>query len=600
MPVFIESAKILIVFSTISKSHVMPLEVVAKLLAERNHEVTFFTPFPSGKAIKNLREVQIPFDEKDKEFLNQIAKNPEDSSMFTMMKEMPKLITKTGNTTLQLPEMRRIMKEEKFDLLINGYFMTEFILGLGDHFKVPTIVFSPAGALGNIHRMLGNPLSPSGAPHVLAQSVEFNFVGRIKNFFMNIIDVLVMRQIANYIGKEVYNYNFPPDQYRSYEESLRNVSLVLLNTHFSSARPRPYLPNMIEVGGLQVKPNPSPLPNDLKTFLDEAEDGAILFSLGSNAKSTFLPENTIKTLLKAFSQIKQRVVMKWESDTLKGKPENVFISKWLPQDDVLAHKNIKLFISHCGFGGLIEAKYHGVPILGIPLFADQPANADMIEKEGWGKQISINTITADELRDTINEMITNPKYANVVKQLSLLAKDRPMNAQETAIYWIEYVIRHHGAPHLHYPSADLNFFQDNSLDVIAFLVFTVYVIFKILAFICKKIFCGTFCYLYIIPGEIGKSKDHPGHCYSREHSVLLKVGETTHTNQCEEISCYDDYSMRIAGCGTFSIQDPKCKKFIRDLSKPYPTCCTSFICVEPVDVFETSNHLDQVDRNSLE
>jgi glucuronosyltransferase len=76
-----------------------------------------------------------------------------------------------------------------------------------------------------------------------------------------------------------------------------------------------------------------------------------------------------------------------------------------------------------------------------------------------------------------------------VKTLSLLAKDRPLNAQDTAIYWIEYVIRHHGAPHLHYPSADLNFFQDNSLDVIAVLLLAVYVFCKTISFACKKVCC---------------------------------------------------------------------------------------------------------------
>lgn len=54
---------------------------------------------------------------------------------------------------------------------------------------------------------------------------------------------------------------------------------------------------------------------------------------------------------------------------------------------------------------------------------------------------------------------------------------------DTAIYWIEYVIRHRGAPHLRYPAADLNFFQYYSLDVFAFLIFTPYYLFKILAFL---------------------------------------------------------------------------------------------------------------------
>lgn len=287
-----------------------------------------------------------------------------------------------------------------------------------------------------------------------------------------------------------HSYNFPPDRYRSYEESLKNVSLLLLNTHFSSTRPRAYLPNVIEVGGLQVKPTPSPLPGDLKKFLDEAENGAILFSLGSNVKSNFLPKETLSTILKVFSKIKQRIVMKWELDELEGKPENVFISKWLPQDDVLAHKNLKAFISHCGYGGLIEAKYHGVPIIGVPIFGDQPTNADVIVKEGWGIRIDLLEITEEKFLKGIEEVLNNSAYSEVVKNLSILAKDRPMNARETAVYWIEYIIRHRGAPHMHYPAADLNFFQDNSYDLIAFLVVLLYVIYRVL-----KLIIGRLCRL---------------------------------------------------------------------------------------------------------
>lgn len=94
---------------------------------------------------------------------------------------------------------------------------------------------------------------------------------------------------------------------------------------------------------------------------------------------------------------------------MDGKPENVFISKWLPQDDVLAHPNTKLFISHCGLGGVVESKYHGVPIVGFPLFGDQPGNAAAIEKEGWAIMVELSTLTEKSLRDAINEVLNNPK-----------------------------------------------------------------------------------------------------------------------------------------------------------------------------------------------
>lgn len=87
-------------------------------------------------------------------------------------------------------------------------------------------------------------------------------------------------------------------------------------------------------------------------------------------------------------------------------------------------------------------------------------------------------------------LIINYRYAKTVKKLSDLARDRPLNAQDTAIYWVEYVLRHHGAPHMHYPGADLNFFQYNSLDVILFLVTVLYVVAKLFKFVIKTVCCG--------------------------------------------------------------------------------------------------------------
>lgn len=101
--------------------------------------------------------------------------------------------------------------------------------------------------------------------------------------------------------------------------------------------------------------------------------------------------------------------MKWESDTLDRKSDNVLIGKWLPQDDILAHKNIKLFISHCGLGSIVEAKYHGVPIVGIAVFGDQIANIDSAVDEGWGVKVDFTTITEKSLLDGINEVLSNSK-----------------------------------------------------------------------------------------------------------------------------------------------------------------------------------------------
>ena len=74
---------------------------------------------------------------------------------------------------------------------------------------------------------------------------------------------------------------------------------------------------------------------DLQKYLDEAPEGVIYFSMGSNLRSTSMPESKRNAFLGAFSKVKQNVLWKWESDTLPGQPSNVKLGKWLPQSDIL-------------------------------------------------------------------------------------------------------------------------------------------------------------------------------------------------------------------------------------------------------------------------
>jgi hypothetical protein len=48
-----------------------------------------------------------------------------------------------------------------------------------------------------------------------------------------------------------------------------------------------------------------------------------------------MPEYKKNAFLQVFSKLKQRVLWKWETDTLPGQPKNVKLGKWLPQSDIL-------------------------------------------------------------------------------------------------------------------------------------------------------------------------------------------------------------------------------------------------------------------------
>lgn len=84
-------------------------------------------------------------------------------------------------------------------------------------------------------------------------------------------------------------------------------------------------------------------------------------------------------------------------------------------------------------------------------------NLDAILAGRWAVKVDFATIIEDNLMAAIQEVLQNLKYTNKVKYLADLYLDRPMSAKDTAVYWIEYVIKHKSAPHLRYAGADLNF-----------------------------------------------------------------------------------------------------------------------------------------------
>ena len=83
--------------------------------------------------------------------------------------------------------------------------------------------------------------------------------------------------------------------------------------------------------------------------------------------------------------------------------------EWLPQNDLLAHRDIKAFVSHVGHNSLYESAYHGVPLVSFPLFADQHTNAKLAEHAGIGLTVDHKSFNAQELFETIERIIDEPR-----------------------------------------------------------------------------------------------------------------------------------------------------------------------------------------------
>lgn len=69
---------------------------------------------------------------------------------------------------------------------------------------------------------------------------------------------------------------------------------------------------------------------------------------------------------------------KLSTDFISESSEKGLIVSWCPQLDVLAHKAVGCFMTHCGWNSTLEALSMGVPMVAVPVWFDQPTNGKYI------------------------------------------------------------------------------------------------------------------------------------------------------------------------------------------------------------------------------
>lgn len=60
---------------------------------------------------------------------------------------------------------------------------------------------------------------------------------------------------------------------------------------------------------------------------------------------------------------------------------------------LIAHRNVKAFITHGGLMSMQESIFHGVPLLCIPIYGDQMLNVKRAVLGGYGVLLNLNNIT---------------------------------------------------------------------------------------------------------------------------------------------------------------------------------------------------------------
>ena len=107
-----------------------------------------------------------------------------------------------------------------------------------------------------------------------------------------------------------------------------------------------------------------------------------LVSFGSSLSPSKMPKEKLEIFVETFRTLKMSFIWKWD-EVVPNLPKNVKISSWLPQQDLLGHPNLKVFVTHGGLGSLVESIYHKAVIVGIPFSNDQRPNLMRAERNGY-------------------------------------------------------------------------------------------------------------------------------------------------------------------------------------------------------------------------
>ncbi|KAK9886010.1 hypothetical protein WA026_014796 [Henosepilachna vigintioctopunctata] len=407
-------SRILASVNTPSFSHQVAFRQIWKELAKRGHDVVLITTDPMTEEITNLRQIDASssYGEMKSDDLNAMIANNTFANPIELVKYLVGGIIKVNYHQFQLPEVQALIqnKSEMFDL-----FMTEVTfpghLGFMERFDVPVIGLISLDAPHMMYHLMGSEAHPVLQPesYIVPVSYPLNLWQRIVNSIVRIlVDVhshLVIKPKLNEMIRFIFGENA-----RSIDDLSLEVDMLFVNTNPVFHHIRALTPNTISFGGgSHVESTQKQLPMELLEFLENAPNGVVYFSLGSNVKSNLLNDDLKKVFMETFAELPYKVLWKFESGHLLNKSDNVMIQKWVPQNDIFKHPNVKLFVTQCGLQSIEEAIMNHVPLVGLPFFGDQPANGNVLQKKSLGITLDYKTVTKEVFKETIIEVMTNPK-----------------------------------------------------------------------------------------------------------------------------------------------------------------------------------------------
>ena len=362
---------------------------------------------------------------------------------------------------------------------------------MADLLDCPLLHFTPIPNQPFLMEGTGKVINLSVQPLNTDPNIEpLKFFERLENHIMRNLEKIYFIWFANLIHY-YQQKRLGPNTRNPYNIIRDRLSVILCTSHPVTHGSWPSLPNFIELGGLHLR-DPKPLPKDLQSFIDSATKGVVLVSFGSQFKSSEMSEDKLSVFLETFNRLEMSVIWKWDAD-IPNLPNNVITHSWLPQQDLLGHPNVKVFVTHGGMGSVMEAIYHKTVLVGVPMTNDQKPNILRAERHGYAKMLQLDTLSADKLTEAINNGVWDKEMRSSLERIHNIYMDNQQSPLDTAVWWIEYVCRNRGAEILQsWLAYETPWYQYHHVDILLFVITVITAsctALMVVCYCCSKLCC---------------------------------------------------------------------------------------------------------------
>lgn len=179
------------------------------------------------------------------------------------------------------------------------------------------------------------------------------------------------------------------------------LNLVFTSQAFAGFEEKP--PHMHFVGPVKGRPNSAEFDWDR---LAKSTTPKVFVSLGTllvDIRAAFFQK-----LIDAFAHEPITIIAATNPDIFEEWPDNFIVNGFVPQSELMPYMDA--VICHGGFNTVNDTFTNGLPMLITPIAYDHFHTAKLIEQAGCGISIRYKRLRISDLRNTVFELLENPKY----------------------------------------------------------------------------------------------------------------------------------------------------------------------------------------------